>query len=79
MGWLAHAPLGLQRRPARRRPDHYKQFMVVGIILMALLGRLGWRLPPVTSRVAEVPSALTNPAYILLAIAFELGSSAPRC
>jgi uncharacterized membrane protein YeiH len=52
-----------------RRPDHYKQFTVVGIILMALLGGLGGGITR-DVMVAEVPSALTNPAYITLALAF---------
>ena len=52
-----------------RRPDHYKQFTVVGILLMALLGGIGGG---VTRDVllAEVPAALSNPAYIFLALAF---------
>jgi uncharacterized membrane protein YeiH len=52
-----------------RRPDHYKQFTIVGILLMALLGGLGGGI----SRdvlVAEVPAALTNPAYITLSLLF---------
>lgn len=52
-----------------RRPDHYKQFTVVGILLMALLGGLGGGITR-DVLVAQVPSALTNPAYITLALAF---------
>ncbi len=52
-----------------RRPDHYKQFTVVGILLMALLGGLGGGITR-DVLVAEVPSALTNPAYITLALFF---------
>ncbi|HEY6627883.1 MAG TPA: TRIC cation channel family protein, partial [Acidimicrobiia bacterium] len=52
-----------------RRPDHYKQFTVVGIILMAILGGLGGGITR-DLLVGEVPSALTNPAYILLAVSF---------
>ena len=52
-----------------RRPDHYKQFTVVGILLMALLGGLGGGITR-DVMVAEVPSALTNPAYITLALGF---------
>jgi uncharacterized membrane protein YeiH len=52
-----------------RRPDHYKQFTVVGIILMALLGGLGGGITR-DVMVGEVPSALTNPAYITLALFF---------
>ena len=54
-----------------RRPDHYKQFTIVGIILMALLGGLGGGITR-DVLVAEVPSALTNPAYITLAVAFGI-------
>ena len=52
-----------------RRPDHYKGFTVVGILLMALLGGLGGGITR-DLLVAEVPSALTNPAYITLALLF---------
>jgi uncharacterized membrane protein YeiH len=45
-----------------RRPDHHGNFNVVGILLMAVLGG------GITRDVlcGEVPSALTNPAYITL-------------
>jgi uncharacterized membrane protein YeiH len=51
-----------------RRPDHYRNFTVVGILLMALLGGIGGG---VTRDVLlnEIPGALTNPAYILLCLA----------
>ena len=52
-----------------RRPDHYRNFTVVGIILMALLGGLGGGITR-DILVGEIPSALTNPAYIFLALAF---------
>jgi uncharacterized membrane protein YeiH len=52
-----------------RRPDHYKQFTVVGILLMALLGGLGGGITR-DVLVGQIPSALTNPAYILLALGF---------
>jgi uncharacterized membrane protein YeiH len=51
-----------------RRPDHYRNFTVVGIILMALLGGLGGGITR-DVLVNEVPSALTNPAYITLCLA----------
>ena len=54
-----------------RRPDHYKNFTVVGIILMALLSGLGGGITR-DVLVGEVPSALTNPAYITLALAFGI-------
>jgi uncharacterized membrane protein YeiH len=52
-----------------RRPDHYKQFTIVGILLMALLGGLGGGITR-DLLVGQIPSALTNPAYITLALAF---------
>ena len=50
-----------------RRPDHYKNFTVVGIMLMALLMGLGGG---ITRDVLlnKLPGALSNPAYILLAL-----------
>jgi len=51
-----------------RRPDHYRNFTVVGILLMALLGGLGGGITR-DILVGEVPAALTNPAYITLALA----------
>ncbi|MDI1459827.1 TRIC cation channel family protein [Catellatospora sp. KI3] len=52
-----------------RRPDHFRQYTVVGVILMALLGGIGGG---VTRDVLinQVPSALTNPAYITLSVLF---------
>jgi len=50
-----------------RRPDHYRNFTVVGILLMALVGGIGGG----TTRdiiLNKVPSAFTNPAYILLCL-----------
>ena len=52
-----------------RRPDHYKNFTVVGILLMALLGGLGGGITR-DVLLGQVPSALTNPAYITLCLAF---------
>jgi uncharacterized membrane protein YeiH len=52
-----------------RRPDHYKQFTAVGILLMALLGGLGGGITR-DVMVGQVPAALSNPAYITLALAF---------
>jgi uncharacterized membrane protein YeiH len=54
-----------------RRPDHYRNFTVVGILLMALLGGLGGGITR-DVLVGEIPSALTNPAYILLALFFGI-------
>ena len=52
-----------------RRPDHYRNFTVVGVLLMALLGGIGGG---VTRDVIlnKVPGAFTNPAYITLSVAF---------
>jgi uncharacterized membrane protein YeiH len=52
-----------------RRPDHFKNFTIVGILLMALLAGLGGGITR-DVMLAEVPAALTNPAYITLALAF---------
>jgi uncharacterized membrane protein YeiH len=52
-----------------RRPDHYKNFTLVGILLMALLGGLGGGITR-DVMLAKVPDALTNPAYVTLALAF---------
>jgi uncharacterized membrane protein YeiH len=52
-----------------RRPDHYKQFTVVGILLMAVLGGIGGGVTR-DVLVAQVPSALTNPAYLFLCVGF---------
>ncbi len=51
-----------------RRPDHYRNYTIVGILLMAIIGGIGGG---VTRDVllGDVPSALTNPAYILLCAA----------
>ena len=51
-----------------RRPDHYRNFTIVGILLMALLGGIGGG---VTRDVIlnKIPGAFTNPAYILLCLA----------
>ena len=51
-----------------RRPDHYRNFTVVGILLMALLGGIGGG---ATRDVIlnKVPGSFTNPAYILLCLA----------
>ncbi len=54
-----------------RRPDHYKNYTIVGVLMMALLGGLGGGI----SRdilLGDVPAAITNPAYITLALAFGL-------
>lgn len=52
-----------------RRPDHYRNFTIVGILLMAMLGGLGGGITR-DILLNKVPGALTNPAYITLALAF---------
>jgi hypothetical protein len=52
-----------------RRPDHFKNFTIVGILAMALLAGLGGGITR-DVLLACVPVALTNPAYITLALAF---------
>jgi uncharacterized membrane protein YeiH len=50
-----------------RRPDHFKNFTIVGVILMAIVSGIGGG---VTRDVLanQVPAALTNPAYIVLCV-----------
>ncbi len=48
-----------------RRPDHYKNWTVVGVLLMAVLGGIGGGVTR-DVLVNKVPSALTNPAYLTL-------------
>jgi len=50
-----------------RRPDHYKQFTIVGVLCMALLGGIGGGATR-DVLVNQIPSALTNPAYLVLCI-----------
>jgi uncharacterized membrane protein YeiH len=50
-----------------RRPDHYKNFTVVGVLLMALVGGLGGGITR-DVMLGDVPAALTNPAYITLCL-----------
>jgi len=54
-----------------RRPDHYKNFTVVGVIGMALLMGLGGGITR-DVLVNKVPGAITNPAYISLALLFGI-------
>jgi uncharacterized membrane protein YeiH len=50
-----------------RRPDHYKNFTVIGILGMALLMGLGGGITR-DVLVNQIPEALANPAYITVAI-----------
>ena len=52
-----------------RRPDHYKMYTIVGVLMMALLGGLGGGITR-DVMLGDVPAALTNPAYITLALGF---------
>jgi uncharacterized membrane protein YeiH len=54
-----------------RRPDHYRNYTVVGILLMALLGGIGGGITR-DLLVNEIPAAITNPAYITLCIGFGI-------
>jgi uncharacterized membrane protein YeiH len=48
-----------------RRPDHYKNWTIVGVLLMAIMGGIGGGVTR-DVLVNKVPSALTNPAYLTL-------------
>ena len=48
-----------------RRPDHYRNFTIVGVLLMAMLGGIGGGCTR-DVLLSQVPTALTNPAYITL-------------
>src|SRR5262245_4010360 len=50
-----------------RRPDHFKRYTVVGVLLMALLGGIGGGITR-DVLVNDVPVALTNPAYITVCL-----------
>src|SRR5208282_4156986 len=50
-----------------RRASHYRNYTIVGIVLMALLGGIGGGV----SRdvlLNKIPSAFTNPLYVLLCV-----------
>jgi uncharacterized membrane protein YeiH len=50
-----------------RRPDHYKSFTVVGVLLMGLFLGIGGGITR-DIMVGEVPGAMTNPAYLVLCL-----------
>ena len=50
-----------------RSPEHYKKYTLVGIILFAVLGGIGGGVTR-DILVSEIPSALTNPAYLTLCL-----------
>jgi hypothetical protein len=69
-----------------RRPDQYKNFTIVGVILMALVGGIGGGVTR-DLLLNTVPAALTNPAYIVLCLllgiigyrrAYAKGPALPR-
>ena len=60
---IAAATNALNGALLARRPDHYRNFTIVGIILMAFLGGLGGGMTR-DVLLNKIPGALTNPAYI---------------
>ncbi|HEX6931008.1 MAG TPA: TRIC cation channel family protein, partial [Streptosporangiaceae bacterium] len=50
-----------------RRPDHYKNFTVVGILLMAFLMGIGGGMTR-DVLLSKIPGALANPAYIVVCL-----------
>ena len=54
-----------------RRPDHYKNFTVVGIICMGLLGGLTGGIVRALM-LHHTPAAITNPAYVTLCLGFAV-------
>ena len=64
-----------QRRTTGPTPDHYKNFTIVGILLMALLMGLGGGITR-DVMLNQVPGALTNPAYITVCVIARSSSSA---
>jgi uncharacterized membrane protein YeiH len=67
LGLIAAGTNALSGALLARRPDHYKNFTIVGILLMALLMGLGGGITR-DVLVNEVPSALTDPAYITVCL-----------
>ena len=64
---LAAATNSLNGALLARRPNHYKNFTVVGVLLMAMLMGLGGGITR-DVLVNQVPAALTNPAYITVSV-----------
>ena len=52
-----------------RRPDHYKNFTVIGIVCMGLLGGLTGGITR-DIILGQVPGAITNPAFLTVSLAF---------
>ena len=55
-----------------RRPDHYRNFTFVGILLMALLGGIGGGITRDLLAGTIPPGALVNPAYITFCLIFGI-------
>jgi uncharacterized membrane protein YeiH len=68
---IAAATNSLNGALLARRPDHYKNWTVVGIIAMALLMGLGGGMTR-DVLVNQIPTALTNPAFIVTALGFGI-------
>ncbi|WP_227838211.1 trimeric intracellular cation channel family protein [Nocardia aurantia] len=51
-----------------RRPDHFRNFTVSGILLMAVIGGIGGGVAR-DVLLSEIPVALLNPAFIVLSLA----------
>jgi uncharacterized membrane protein YeiH len=51
-----------------RRPSHYRNYTVVGVLLMAVIGGISGGVTR-DLLVNQVPAALTNPAYLTLSLA----------
>ena len=50
-----------------RRPDHFRNWTVVGIVLMAFFGGMGGGITR-DVMLAHIPSALTNSAYFIVCL-----------
>jgi hypothetical protein len=65
---IAAATNALNGALLARRPDHFRNFTIVGILLMALLGGLGGGITRDILAGSIPPGALINPAYITLCL-----------
>src|SRR4029450_9943196 len=74
---LAAAMSALNGALLCRRPDHFKRFTVIGVLLMALLGGIGGGITR-DVLVSDVPVALTNPAYITVCLVAGPGGDRVR-
>ena len=67
LGLIAVGSSALNGALLARRPDHYKNFTIVGIMIMALLMGLGGGITR-DVLVNQVPIALIDPAYITISV-----------